>query len=74
MSNPLHHQRARVAALRRHRGPHDPEAVAAARDLAADSLAAHVARVVAQAPPLTPAQRDRIAALLRPAAAGTGAA
>ena len=28
-------------------------------------LAEHVARVVAEAPPLTPAQRDRIAILLR---------
>lgn len=32
---------------------------------AGDRLAEHVARVVAQAPPLSPAQRDRIAALLR---------
>ncbi|GAB2751631.1 hypothetical protein GCM10027090_22580 [Sinomonas soli] len=30
--------------------------------------AADVAAVVAKAPPLTPAQRDRVAALLRPSA------
>ena len=35
------------------------------RDYAAERLAEHVARVVAQAPPLTSAQRDRIAGLLR---------
>jgi len=35
------------------------------RDYAAERLAEHVAKVVAQAPPLTPAQRDRIAVLLR---------
>ncbi len=36
---------------------------------AATRLAEHVAGVVAQAPPLTPAQRDRIAVLLRGGAA-----
>jgi len=35
------------------------------RDYAAGKLAAYVAEVVAKAPPLSPAQRDRIAALLR---------
>ncbi len=38
---------------------------AARRNHAAAKLADYVAKVVAQAPPLTPAQRDRIAALLR---------
>lgn len=37
------------------------------RDLAAEKLAVYVATIVAKAPPLTPAQRDRIAALLTPA-------
>ncbi|MEA9997840.1 MULTISPECIES: hypothetical protein [unclassified Cryobacterium] len=36
------------------------------RQLKAERLEEHVARVVASAPPLTPEQRDRIAALLRP--------
>ncbi len=58
-------ERARYAAISRHR-PGDSAALAeTARNLAAERLAAHVERVVAQAPPLTPAQRDRIAALLR---------
>jgi len=34
-------------------------------EYAAEKLAEYVAKVVAQAPPLTPTQRDRIAALLR---------
>lgn len=38
----------------------------ARRDLAAAKLSTYVARVVAEAPPLTDAQRDLIAALLRP--------
>ncbi len=53
-----------VAALTRHRGTDDPAVTAAIRDLAAESLAEHVRRVVDRFPPLTPEQRDRIAALL----------
>ncbi|WP_277612968.1 hypothetical protein [Cryobacterium glucosi] len=34
------------------------------RDLAAERLALYIERVVADAPPLTGAQRDRLAALL----------
>lgn len=57
-------ERARVAALTRHH-PNRPDIAAPARrDLAAAMLAEHVARVVADAPPLTPEQRDRIAAAL----------
>lgn len=40
------------------------------RDLAASRIEDYVARVVDAAPPLTPEQRDRIAALLRPAGGG----
>lgn len=50
---------------------HDPEEIAEARrDLAAAKLAQYVERVVAEAPPLSPEQADRIAALLRGAACG----
>lgn len=52
---------ARNAALVRHGG----DTTQTAADLAAEQLAQYVARVVAAAPPLSPAQRDRIAALLR---------
>jgi hypothetical protein len=38
--------------------------------MSAADYAAHIARVVAEAPPLSPAQRDRISALLRPAGGG----
>ena len=63
-------ERARVAALTRSRTPDDPALVEARRTLAAENLAAYIERVVAEAPPLTSAQRDRIAALLRPIPGG----
>ena len=40
------------------------------RQLKAERLEDYIARVVDAAPPLTNAQRDRIASLLRPAAGG----
>ncbi len=49
----------------RDRAPDDPELLAARLNLRAERLAAHVEKIVAEAPPLTSAQRDRIAALLR---------
>lgn len=60
--------RARLASLTRHRGADDPATIDAARDLAAEGLAEHIRAVVDTAPPLTSDQRDRLAALLRPAA------
>lgn len=57
--------RGRVAALTRSRPSDDPELVEARRDLAAEVIAQHAAKVVSKAPPLTPEQRDRIAAILR---------
>lgn len=62
--------RARVASLSRDRQPDDPDLVNARRDLRAARLAEHIAKAVAQAPPLTDAQRDRLTGLLR----GGGAA
>ena len=59
------HERARVASLSRSRADDDPDLITARINLRAEKLAAHVAKVVAQAPPLSPAQRDRIAVLLR---------
>ena len=41
-------------------------------ELAAGRLENHIRRVVAEAPPLSDAQRDRLAALLRPATTSTG--
>lgn len=67
------HDRARVAALTRHRKPDDPALSAARRDLAAERLSEFVQRVVATAPPLTTQQRDTITALLRtPSGPGSG--
>lgn len=45
--------------------PNGVEAPSAPQRNRAEMLAEHVARVVAQAPPLTDEQRERIAALLR---------
>lgn len=64
------HERAKVAALSRsvaagERPPDDPELIEARRNLCALRLEEHVRKVVAKAPPLTPDQRDRIAAILR---------
>ena len=58
--------RGRVASLSRSRPATDPDLINARRDLAAAKLDAYIKKVVAEAPPLTDAQRDRIAALLRP--------
>jgi len=72
----LARRRAELARAERqkHLNPGDPERVERAsqlrRDYAAEKLAEYVARIVDAAPPLTPAQRDRIAALLRSGAAG----
>lgn len=55
--------RSRVAVAAR-RGTPD-EVAEAKRDHAAAKIAAHIAKVVAEAPPLTPEQRDRLAGLLR---------
>lgn len=62
--------RGRVASLSRSRSANDPDLIEARRALAAEKLAAYVAKTVADAPPLTAAQRDRITALLRPAGGG----
>ena len=59
-------ERARVASLSRSRTPDDPDLIAARRNLKAERLADYITRVVDGAPPLSAAQRDRLALLLRP--------
>jgi hypothetical protein len=44
------------------RKPNDPEYVAAQRDLAAAKLESYIEKVVAAAPPLTPAQLAKLSA------------
>lgn len=58
-------ERARVASLSRSRPADDPELLDARRTLRTTRLAEHIARVVDEAPPLTPEQRDRLAVILR---------
>ncbi len=60
-------QRARLAALTRHRYPNDPAVESAAQTLALTGLEEHVQKVVSTFPSLSSDQRNRIAALLRPA-------
>ncbi len=55
-------------ALVRHRGRDDPATIEARRTLRAVQLEEHIQRVVGTAPPLTAAQRERLALLLRPGA------
>ena len=56
--------RARLAALKRHH-PNDQETLELARDFKAERLEDYVAAVVAKAPALTQAQRDKLALILR---------
>ena len=58
---------ARASVLTRYHDEADAVVVDARRDAAAARVEDYVARVVAEAPPLTDAQRDRISTLLRPA-------
>jgi hypothetical protein len=68
------HERSRVAHAVRYHGPDAPQTLDARRDLAAANLAAYITRVVDQAPPLLPEQRDRLALLLRGSSDVKGAA
>jgi hypothetical protein len=58
--------RARLAAQKRHH-PHSEQTQTLAAEYATDSLARHIAKVVAAAPPLSDAQISRLALLLSPA-------
>ena len=57
-------QRAKIARTQRARGAAHPDTIAIRRDYAAARLESYVEGVVASAPPLTEAQRRRIAAIL----------
>ncbi len=61
------HYRAQVATLSRSRSADDPDLVEARRNLRAARLEDHVEKALADVPPLTEAQRLRIALLLAPA-------
>lgn len=66
------HERARVASLSRSRTPDDPELIDARRTLKATRLEHYVREAVESFPPLTEAQLDCIAAVLRPTASAGG--
>jgi hypothetical protein len=69
LSPAAHHRRAKFAKLSHLRAPDDPELIAAHQEFKAQLLADHVERNLHDWPPLTDAQIERIAALLR---AGAG--
>jgi hypothetical protein len=60
--------RAKLAANKRHYPEANHDTLS--RNLAEANLAAYITRVVDAAPPLTPEQRDKLAALLRPVGGG----
>jgi hypothetical protein len=62
MSRPVRSLKAQLGAQTRHHPEQDHSDLK--RDLRAEVLAEHVARVVAEAPPLTDAQAQRIVGLL----------
>lgn len=62
-------ERARIAGMTRSRPADDPDLLAARQNFKALRLEDHIRRVVSEAPPLTDAQRDRIATILRGGAA-----
>lgn len=66
-------QRAKIARTQRARGAAHPDTIATRRDYAAARLESYVEEVVASGPPLTEAQRRRIAAILDVAPADTDA-
>lgn len=57
-------ERARVASLSRSRSSDDPDLINARRNLKAERLADYIQRVVNEAPPLTSAQKSRLASLI----------
>ena len=60
--------RARLAGITARHGAGSERAAEARRDYRAAKLAEHIRLTVDAAPPLSSAQRDQLAALLRPAA------
>ena len=66
LSPAVAHARAQVGALSRSRTPDDPDLIEARRGLKAARLADYIAKTVADAPALTPDQREQLATLLRP--------
>ena len=59
------HYAGQVGALSRSRANDDPDLIQARHQLRVAKLEDHIAKVVAEAPPLTDEQRDRLAVLLR---------
>ncbi len=65
MAHQWHRERARLAVTTRHHGADAPQTQEARRDLRASRAEDYIRDLVASAPPLTTAQRDRLVVLLR---------
>ncbi len=63
--SPVQSLKGRVAVLHRDHDPNSTPVVEARRDLAAAKIEQYIRRIVADAPPLTAEQRDRLATILR---------
>jgi hypothetical protein len=62
---PLSVLQARYAALTRDRDPSDPVLIEARREFAFAKLSGHIAKIVADFPPLTEEQCQRVAMMLK---------
>jgi hypothetical protein len=58
----------KIAAVARHNGPDDPRLNPLRAELHTEALAEHIRKVVDGWPPLTAAQREKLALLLNPGA------
>jgi hypothetical protein len=72
MPDPRLSARSRHAQAVRWHGPDSRQAQDTKRDLAVANVTAYVERVIAEAPPLSDAQRGRLAELFRPVRNGGG--
>lgn len=57
-----------IAAIEKHNGPDDHRIGELRAELATESIAEHIRKVIDAAPPLSASQRERLALLLHPAA------
>jgi hypothetical protein len=69
MPSPVQSLKGRFAVAHRDHAPDSPEVTNLRRELAAAKIAQYVEKIVSTAPPLTPDQRSRLAALLTSEAA-----
>ena len=70
MSNTVFSKRGKYAQAIRWHGQDSQQAADSRRDLAEAQIEAYIDKILSEAPPLTPEQRNRLAELLRPVREG----